>query len=331
MVYRFKLILLRSFYKLVVVFRKIVFGKLLVGTMLGIHSGKVFIIAASMKGSDAVKKLTGYENVTGGGQFFGIPHLYHILRQSFAPDDIVVRLSEDLPKMNKEARQIFQENIIILGGMETNAPGAYLLSRFYETTSLIHEETDKFIDFENEEFDAIVDERTKRLNKDHGLIIRTRNPHDDSKTLLMLIGVRTFGTAAAADFVSRPDKMACMLSRIKDKNNFAIMLRVDIDGCVVKHIQPVKIYNLSEQTSERIHEHELSESDTSTKPDLELGFLRFCFGTAILVLIANIVLLGFSFFGNKLLPLPNLPYVLLLMWAIGIAAISKIKIHFLHK
>jgi hypothetical protein len=61
----------------------------------------------------------------------------------------------------------------------------------------------------------------------------------------------------------------------------------------------------------------------------ELRFLQISFGAAIVMSIACITLLLLSFLDEDFLPLSNLSYLLLFIWASGMVIISRLKARFL--
>jgi hypothetical protein len=113
---------------------------------------------------------------------------------------------------SKFSRDLFKENIVSVGGPIHNYCTKDFLRKFSETV-FFNDEMDLIFKSKcySVKYDALDNSGTgdKPLN-DYGIVVRTTNPYDSTKSILLIMGCDTYGVLAAARLVSsRLDSLAC--------------------------------------------------------------------------------------------------------------------------
>lgn len=134
----------------------------------------------------------------GIGSAMGLTELYNFFKKIGLHDFTV--LYSDLIEGNS-----LKTNLILLGGPDANSISREALSRIKSTIKLgdpdLHE-----ISIQDTKFKKLysprIDENSNKLRTDYGLILKTKNPFNHNKQLLLIAGSFGYGTWAGIRYIT---------------------------------------------------------------------------------------------------------------------------------
>jgi len=140
----------------------------------------------------------------------------------------------------EDAKRIKEDNIIVLGGGNTNPLYREYIDIIPVPLHFFDTATESFEDIRNKERSVVYKpeyDDTGNLKRDIGLVVRTKNPANKSKVVILAAGSFTYGTAAAIQYLTT-DYHVKEISRYLD-SNFELIVGTAVEKYSFSNIERI--------------------------------------------------------------------------------------------
>jgi hypothetical protein len=126
-----------------------------------------------------------------------------------------------------------QSNLILLGGADANELTAYLMARLHTGFAFVPSPMTLIDTREGQQFTAEWDDQRDDVMRDYGLLLRTRNPFNPERTVVVIAGLYGFATWAGVRLVGDRRFLRRSLGE------FACVYKTDLIQGIPQHVSPV--------------------------------------------------------------------------------------------
>ncbi|HEX8627920.1 MAG TPA: hypothetical protein VF755_07100 [Catenuloplanes sp.] len=143
---------------------------------------------------------------------------------------------------NKLADQQLRNNLIILGGGDSNEVSQRLMADIASGFEFGHDPADGVIVRDTGSGERFVPQRREsgEVTRDYGILIRVASPFNPSRTAVVIAGAYGFGSWSGVRLVQDPD----FLRYCRDFREFACVFQADVLQGFPQHVVPVSWHSI---------------------------------------------------------------------------------------